>query len=160
MRSFLLAFTLFVIFDFKPTLGAPSTESILDGYHRLALALAHDDYKTTSQEAGGLVKETNTWLEKAGLTHAQRPHFAKVLEACSLIAATEKEVDQRLHFSTLSEGVVGYLRTETEIQKNYQLFFCPMVKTFAFWVQPKGEKIQNPYMGTQMLACGSKRPWM
>jgi threonine/homoserine/homoserine lactone efflux protein len=37
----------------------------------------------------------------------------------------------------------------------YHVFECPMAKGYKRWVQPTDE-LENPYMGQEMLTCGSE----
>lgn len=132
---------------------------LLDAYHKIQTALAQDAFPEVKDQAGKMITPINAWLKEAEMLHVQRPDVNRMLEGATKLALNEVEAEQRLAFGTLSEGAVGFIRKDKPLQASYQLFFCPMVSTYAYWVQPKGEKIANPYMGTSMPMCGSKKPW-
>jgi hypothetical protein len=73
-----------------------------------------------------------------------------VAVAGSLQRATDLPA-ARTAFATLTDVLLGgaqFLNTELE---DIHVAYCPMAR--KYWLQ-RGEKIQNPYHGQQMLECG------
>ena len=60
----------------------------------------------------------------------------------------------RTQFGELSKAFVTLLAAAPSLAQGQHVFECPVAPGFKKWVQPT-TKIQNPYMGTKMLACGS-----
>ncbi len=72
----------------------------------------------------------------------------------ALDALLRPSYDNRNVFSRVSEQVVElYKRSGSH---SLDLYYCPMAKGYAYWLQPKGEPIGNPYMGSKMVSCGAK----
>lgn len=57
----------------------------------------------------------------------------------------------RSEFKTVSQVLIQYLAVTRLIGGEYHEAYCPMAK--ASWLQ-KGTKLENPYMGKEMLRCG------
>lgn len=84
----------------------------------------------------------------------------KMKVAADKISASEDLDEARIAFIELSQGAITIIRSDKALQASWQLCFCPMVaKNKGYWVQPKGEDLANPYMGTSMPGCGSKKKW-
>lgn len=150
---------LFFFSLFGVSANASSSEPLLDGYHTIQTALARDEFTSVKDLSARLLTEIDAWLknEKEGTPQYQSITFLR--KGTESLAGTDVEAEQRQHFGVFSEGMVGFIRQDPALKARYQLFFCPMVMGFAYWVQPMGEKINNPYMGLSMPKCGSKKPW-
>jgi len=62
----------------------------------------------------------------------------------------------REDFHALSDVLIAYVAAHKDAMKNVPLkAYCPMAD--AAWLQT-GNEILNPYMGTEMLHCGSFKP--
>lgn len=155
----LLSFVLFVVISHPTPAKAAEAALLLDGYHLIQTALAKDEFPSVKDLSARYLSDLNEWLKDEKETHPQYKNVKKALEGATWLSGTQIEAEQRKHFAVLSEGIVSFIRLDTGLQAKYQLFFCPMVEGFAYWVQPKGEKINNPYMGLSMPMCGSKKPW-
>ena len=64
----------------------------------------------------------------------------------------------RAAFGGVSRGLISALAERKDMQERLHVFECPMAKGFGKWVQ-RDEKLQNPYMGKAMLACGGASDW-
>ena len=74
--------------------------------------------------------------------------------AVQLASATEID-DARTKFATLSEAIDAYMTgLHLKAPEGVRVAVCPMVQ--KPWLQ-KGEAIENPYYGKEMLTCGSLR---
>ena len=112
--------------------------------------LAADKSEGIPECASAMAKAAGSLLEEAG---AHRKHVA--VAATALAEIGPDLVEQRLAFGEVSQGIVGLLSDAPNEAKKYHIFECPMAEGYKRWVQVS-EEIANPYMGTKMLACGSK----
>ncbi len=134
-------------------------EGVLTAQSPIHNALVEDDLAKASEGAKVLVGLTKQWLTEHP-TDANLENIQKIDKAATAIATAEDLDIARGAFIQLSQGVIAIIRADKRLQDKWQLFFCPMVaKKQGFWVQPKGEDLANPYMGTQMPGCGSDKPW-
>ena len=115
-----------------------ANEAVLKGYHRVSTELAADRYASAKEEAAKL---------------------SAVFEPAAALSRTENPTEQRRAYGPLSEAVVKLLKAEPALQPQWQAYFCPMAEVYGYWVQPKGEKMANPYMGLEMLTCGVRKKW-
>lgn len=70
--------------------------------------------------------------------------------------ANENELDTtRRVFGSLSKYLVALAEADTRLQEGRFVFECPMADGFEKWIQASPE-LENPYMGQQMLTCGSR----
>ncbi len=86
-----------------------------------------------------------------GLVTALQEEFAEskpMIEAAQKLAAAATLDDARAAFGLIS----GELTRTVQGQPGLYVMNCPMVKN-GVWVQ-RTAKIENPYMGKKMLACG------
>jgi Cu(I)/Ag(I) efflux system membrane fusion protein len=78
--------------------------------------------------------------------------------AQKLGAATSLE-EARQRFSEVSQYLVALADADKRLQEGWHVFSCPMVKDgFNKWFQ-RSPRLENPYMGRKMLACGSPVDW-
>ena len=110
----------------------------LEQYEMVRAGLAADDLAAAKNGATNLV--TAVQEEFAG----SKP----VTDAAEKLAASESLDDARAAFGVISGEVVKAVQG----QPGFYVMNCPMVKN-GTWVQTTS-KIENPYMGKKMLACG------
>ena len=110
----------------------------LEQYEMVRAGLAADDLAAAKNGATNLVTAVQ---EEFG---ESKP----VIEAAQKLAASETIDDARASFGVISAEVVKAVQG----QPGFFVMNCPMVKN-GTWVQTTS-KIENPYMGKQMLACG------
>lgn len=58
-------------------------------------------------------------------------------------------------FGDVSRALIAVLSAEPSLQRGRQVYECPMAKGYKKWVQGS-EGVSNPYMGTDMLQCGTE----
>ena len=130
-----LAFTL----ASAPAWAGEVPASILDGYLKIHAALAGD--KTDGVQAAAKVMAADARALGA-------PGETTYAAASKLAMATDIKA-ARAAFGDLSDAVIALLGAGN---KDVKKAYCPMVK--KYWLQ-KGEQIENPYYGSEMLRCGS-----
>lgn len=130
--------------------GTPP-QNLVRAYLRLQSKLAKDDEAGARSEFAAVKKAAG---DKA-LTID--PALQKRIDgAASQGAAAPKIVGARVAFSALSDALLAYLKSiENPLQQPLSVSFCPMANDGkgSKWLQ-LGEKIQNPYFGSEMLTCG------
>lgn len=77
-----------------------------------------------------------------------------VEEARALGAATTLE-NARARFAELSRTLLEAAASTSALQAEVHAFQCPMAEGFDKWLQ-LSPKLENPYMGQRMVACGTK----
>lgn len=151
-------FAALVLVTAIPAFGAATIQDALSGYHDVATALTKDNFTDAALKAAKLATVAED-LAKAGGTLAGC--YTNLAKGAKAVAAAKKEADSRAAMSLLSEPAVWLVKNTPSLQSKWQLFKCSMVQggAFAYWIQPVGETIANPYFGTEMLECGVKKAW-
>lgn len=129
-------------------------DALLRDYETIRAALASDEAAKVPAAAAALATSAEQAL--GGASAAAKPHVQGVVSASrGLEQAGASDIAKlRTAFGELSQHVVGLLAAEPSLQAGRYVFECPMVKGYRKWVQTK-EAIENPYMGKEMLVCGS-----
>jgi uncharacterized membrane protein len=128
-----------------PAAGTTLSASIVDPYLKIQQALADDSMDGVKANAG----EIATASASLGA-----PAMRIDTAAVQLASATEI-ADARTKFATLSEAVDDYMTgLHLKAPEGVRVAVCPMVQ--KPWLQ-KGDAIENPYYGKEMLTCGSFR---
>jgi len=136
--------------------------AVIDGYLDLKDGLVNDSVKAAASSAGSTL-EALSRVDMSRL-EADTHHMAWMQAANPLkaeleqIQATTDIENQRAAFSTLSNqllDVVKALGVDLGEGRELYLEFCPMANDAkgAFWLSGEG-KIENPYLGQEMLTCG------
>ena len=127
----------------EPALMEP-VKSVLDHYLMIQTELAKDSVKGVDEHANAIAKAVNgddmKMLSPVVAKQAETLAKAKDLKAA------------RAAFKPLSASLVKYLADNKAGKGTYHEVYCPMAK--ASWLQ-EGTDIKNPYMGKEMLTCGS-----
>ncbi len=136
-----------------------SFSKVLSTYSLIHNALVIDEVDASKAAAKNLNELSAKWL-------SENPSGVQTKNITAIAAGTEEiqtaeDIDAvRIAFIKVSDAAIELIRADAQLKLDWQLFFCPMVaKNRGFWVQPKAEKLANPYMGSAMPACGSKKPW-
>lgn len=163
-KSLFLGLGMFFLFSAQARADHSSRSAadtaLLDGYHAVQTALAKDDFDVAKTSSKNLIKTAQDWITLAGEQNPQTPNVKKVLEGSEKVATASEAKEYRVSFGTLSEGLVEFIRKDSNLQSDWKLYYCPMAPSYKYWVQPKSEtKKMNPYMGTSMQQCGSTKPW-
>lgn len=137
--------------------AAASLDDVLNGYRDVASALSKDNFSDAALQAGKLTVVSQDLVAVGG---ALAPYYKKIAFGAKAMAASTKETELRSEMSALSEGAVNLVKLTPAIQAKWQLYKCPMVVgAFGFWIQPVGDRMANPYMGSEMLQCGTRKTW-
>lgn len=137
--------------------AAASLDDVLGGYRDVASALSKDNFTDAALKAAKLAPLSEE-LARAGGTLAT--HYKKITLGAQAMAASTKENELRSEMSALSDGAVNLVKLSPAVQSKWQLYKCPMVVgAFGFWIQPVGDPMANPYMGSEMLQCGTRKAW-
>ena len=121
-----------------PLQAAEVPAPLLDAYLKIGTALAGDQTDGVPAAAKALAAEA----KKLGASGAATLAAAEKIAAAADLKAT------RTAFGDLSDAVIALAGTASGGAKRA---YCPMAK--KYWLQ-KGDKIENPYYGSQMLRCG------
>jgi Cu(I)/Ag(I) efflux system membrane fusion protein len=126
---------------------------VLGHYEHIRALLAGDQAEPVAAAAKDLQQAARDQAASAGAP-AKAP-YTKVAAAAGRVAtAPAKDIEAvRKAFGELSKAVVGLLAADPALAKGQHVFECPMAKGYGKWVQPT-DKLENPYMGKKMLACG------
>lgn len=159
----LLALAMLLASAAGPALSqSPATfEDALGYYEQIRAALARDD--------GGPVPATALRLARAGREAAANAPSASiatgpplqelVVAAEELGALPSSDLDAlRIAFGEISRAVVTLVVADPTLARGRYIFRCPMTLGYKKWVQPSAE-LENPYMGSKMLRCGSETRW-
>jgi Cu(I)/Ag(I) efflux system membrane fusion protein len=137
-----------------------SFRTALDAYEEIRTALAADTLDGVPASSTRLAAALGA--VRSGLDTAPEPVRGRVDLAVerSRELETAKDLEgARAAFGKLSEPVVTLMAADARLIKERNVFECPMVSGFNKWLQ-KGERLENPYMGKKMLACGSESTWV
>jgi hypothetical protein len=138
-----LIMTTFVVLGIvSPAAAAELPATIVDPYVRVQVALAADKMDGVKQDAAQIA----TAAGALGASAKALGEAAKRLErAADLKAARDA-------FGQVSDALVTYAKdTGATYPAGLKVAYCPMAA--KPWLQ-KGDKVQNPYYGKEMLECG------
>ena len=125
--------------------AAELAPALVDPYVRVQSALAADKIDGVKADAAAI----GAAAEKMG--DAARP----ITAAAKRLEEAANLKDARKAFGDVSEALFAYIKTTgASMPPGVKTAYCPMVN--KSWLQ-KGDKIQNPYYGSEMLECGSFR---
>ena len=119
-------------------------KSVYDHYIAIQADLAKDSVSGLDEHANAIAKAV-----KGDEMKMLAPDVAKQAET---LAKAKDLKAARAAFKPLSTSLVKYLADNKAGKGTYHEAYCPMVK--ASWLQ-KGTDIKNPYMGKEMLTCGT-----
>ena len=121
-------------------------ESLVKNYLAVQTALAGDSLASVTEWAESIKALTR----EIHLPEADQPLLSATALAATKLASAQSIEEARAAFGKLSEPVIQ-LREHLPGKKP-NVAFCPMAD--KSWLQ-SGEKIANPYYGSQMLRCGT-----
>jgi hypothetical protein len=141
----------------------PSTLPAETGARIDEAVAAYDVVRGALAEDRGDVKTPATKLaDAAGLASASAPDTVRrPLEELSSAAQRLAGLDgtdligAREAFGDVSRALISVLSAEPSLQQGRHVYECPMAKGYKKWVQVS-EGVSNPYMGTDMLQCGTE----
>ena len=115
---------------------------IFDQYTSIQKALATDSMQGVAEAATALAKS----MRASGSSY-----LGQTAASAEKLAEAKDLSTSRSEFSALSQALIQYLSVTGLAPASYREAYCPMAN--ASWLQ-KGNEIQNPYMGKEMLRCG------
>ena len=132
--------------------------AVLAEYEKIRKSLAEDSLEGLEDSCDRIVAQAKKAEHAA--PDQLKPKLTEVSAKATLLRQASKEDMEgaRQLFGDLSRPVVDVLRSQPQLSKNLYLFECPMAQDYPFWVQQK-KGIENPYMGSKMLACGASVNW-
>lgn len=146
------------VHEMSPELRKP-LEEMLKAYEEIRAGLAADKGDSISKPAKALsgaadqatTKAPDVWkdtLKKiASLSKSLGPPQPLELEAARKI------------FGDVSRQIIRIVSSAPALSKERKIFHCPMWnKGYAKWIQVDAT-LSNPYMGREMLECGSPSEW-
>lgn len=119
-------------------------KSVYDHYLKIQTELAKDSLKGVDEHADAIAKAV-----KGDEMKMLSPDVAKQAET---LAKAKDLKAARAAFKPLSASLIKYLTDHKAGKGTYHEAYCPMVK--ASWLQAEKD-IKNPYMGKEMLTCGT-----
>ena len=131
---------------------------VLSDYEKIRNALVEDSLEGLEDACDRIIAAAKKAEHAA--PDQLKPKFTDVSAKAALLRQASKEDMEgaRQLFGDLSRPVVDVLRSEPQLSQGLYLFECPMAQDYPFWVQQK-KGIENPYMGSKMLACGTPVTW-
>lgn len=136
-----LALTMLALCAAVPAQAAEVPAPLLDAYLKIGSTLAGDKTDGVPAAAKTIAAEA----KKLGAGGAATLAAAEKIAAAADLKAT------RAAFGDLSDAVIALNGNQASASGGARRAYCPMVK--KYWLQT-GEKIANPYYGSQMLRCG------
>ena len=134
-----------------PVLG--KLQTALSAYEQIRELLAGDTLEGVDPHAEALAA---TLREAAEETEGD---VADVLRSAAEAAQGVKNEDDievaRRVFGDLSKFLVALAEADPRLAEGRFVFECPMAEGFNKWIQTTHE-MENPYMGSRMLACGER----
>ena len=119
-------------------------KTILENYLAIQTELAKDSIKGVNEHASA--------ISKSATADKNKSLPANLGKQADAVAAAKDLKLAREAFKTLSTSVIQYVDDLKPEKGAYHEAYCPMAK--ASWLQ-KGQGIKNPYMGKEMLTCGT-----
>ena len=128
-------------------------------YEQIRAELAHDSSEKVGAYAGALEQALAAADEHKGeVPEALAEALASARKVAGELAGAGSAKEARPHFAELSRTLVALASSEPRLGEGLYIFECPMTEGYGKWFQP-GEKLENPYMGQSMPACGVKSEW-
>lgn len=140
-----------------PAVEGASVDAVLGAYESIRALLARDETAGVAEKAGSLETAARGAAGRSS-GHVGARLVALANAAGTLKGKAESLGEARKAFGEVSKQVVALISADPALQKGRHVFECPMAKGYKKWVQTKGE-IENPYMGKEMLECGSESDW-
>ncbi len=156
-----LVFASLLVVSLAGAAGAASTDvermkPIYDSYDRIHASLAADALTGVAASAATLSKAASR--ASAAASGAAATELDALASAATELASATALPAARSAFGEVSRHLVAAVAARPELGAGRLVFACPMAKGYRKWVQ-KGDRIENPYMGTKMLGCGTPSDW-
>ncbi|WNZ63253.1 efflux RND transporter periplasmic adaptor subunit [Myxococcus sp. MxC21-1] len=142
-----------------PDAALEYTRAAFESYEATRALLAQDTLEGLEARAGALKAALQ---QAAEATQGHGTPLTAWLQqgadgAAQLASAKDAEA-ARQHFARVSEALIALASADPRLQEGWHVFECPMVEGVNQWLQ-REPKLENPYMGRRMLACGTASEW-
>jgi hypothetical protein len=132
-----------------------SVRSVFAKYEAMRAALARDAVSEAPAGAEALAAAARAAAPASKPEQkAQWDALGAAADALKVLPASDAD-GVRKGFGEVSRALVAVLAADAALAEGLHVFKCPMAQGYQKWVQPDS-KLANPYMGTQMLTCGSE----
>ncbi len=84
--------------------------------------------------------------------------LAQAQEAAQALGRASSPEEARRHFGEVSMYLVALASADPRLAEGWNIYKCPMAEGFPKWFQ-RSRRLENPYMGQQMLECGVRSDW-
>ncbi len=139
----------------SPAPVVDSLRAALGAYEEVRGELAADRLEGVPASASRLADALRIALEgRAGLAGPIPSAIEGAARAAESMAEAEDLAAARAAFGEVSRMLLLLADSDPRLAEGWHVFACPMTETFDRWMQPT-ERLQNPYMGPAMSACGS-----
>jgi Cu(I)/Ag(I) efflux system membrane fusion protein len=131
----------------------------VDAYERAQERLAKDETEGVADDARALAEALRAaaGAMPPDLDDARRAASSAADDAGRLARAATLE-EARAAFADTSRTLLAVVAADARLTSDAHLFQCPMIATHPRWMQ-RGATPENPYLGTQMVACGTAQTW-
>ena len=141
-----------------PAVAVRPYQQLFASYLAIQKGLAADDFNVIAKHAGPLREQIGAIIAADIVPSDMADAYRQKLDALKTAAsgrAPGNIEEARIYFGKVSAPLIA-LTTQfpPPLQRPLTVAVCPMwEKSPAQWIQA-GEKIENPFMGTQMPGCG------
>ncbi|NOJ76798.1 efflux RND transporter periplasmic adaptor subunit [Myxococcus xanthus] len=142
-----------------PDAALEYTRAAFESYEAARALLAQDAMEGLEARAGALKAALQQAAEATqGDGTPLKAWLQQGADGASQLASAKDPEAARQHFARVSEALIALAAADPRLQEGWHVFECPMVEGVNQWLQ-REPKLENPYMGRRMLACGSASEW-
>ncbi|WP_174259197.1 efflux RND transporter periplasmic adaptor subunit [Myxococcus xanthus] len=142
-----------------PDAALEYTRAAFEAYEGARALLAQDAVEGLAARAGELKAALQQAAEATqGDGTPLKAWLQQGADGASHLAAAKDAEAARQHFARVSEALIALAFADPRLQEDWHVFECPMVDGVNQWLQ-REPKLENPYMGRRMLACGTTSEW-
>ena len=136
-----------------PPPALTAMQRALDAYDRARDLLAKDRIEGVATYGHELAETLRA--AAAALGDRAPPEFEHAAHNAERLASATTLDDARKSFGEVSRFLIAVVTADSRLQTGWYRFDCSMAQDS--WLQ-RGIAVENPYMGTKMLACGTPGP--
>ena len=142
-----------------PDAALEYTRAAFESYEAARALLAQDAMEGLEARAGALKAALQQAAEATqGDATPLKAWLQQGADGAAQLASAKDAEAARQHFARVSEALIALASADPRLQEGWHVFECPMVEGVNQWLQ-REPKLENPYMGRRMLACGSASEW-
>ncbi|QDE93952.1 efflux transporter periplasmic adaptor subunit [Myxococcus xanthus] len=142
-----------------PDAALEYTRAAFESYEAARALLAQDTVEGLEARAGALKAAFQQAAEAAqGDGTPLKAWLQQGADGAAQLASAKDAEAARQHFARVSEALIALASADPRLQDGWHVFECPMVEGVNQWLQ-REPKLENPYMGRRMLACGTASEW-